>query len=191
MFVEEKTGRSTEPQRDAPAGLALCHISNDPCQTGGQQQNPGPTTRKRGGRRGAKIENPCVGGSIPPPATKNIVHATPTHASGRCLFRRSQSLCPVYFRCQEDARLQGQGCPLIVRSSVVHAISHATQLLSGPEPYSLCAPVLPEPIARVPTSSRRLRPCRNARLIPYTGTHLSPGKMGIPDRPRALFRLRE
>jgi hypothetical protein len=33
-----------------------------------------------------RIENPCVGGSIPPRATKNIPHATPTHASGRCRF---------------------------------------------------------------------------------------------------------
>ena len=88
MFVEEKAGRSAEPRRDAPAGLALCHISNDPCQTGGQQQqNPGPTIRKRGGRRDTKLENPCVGGSIPPRATKNIPQETPTIAGWRfCLW---------------------------------------------------------------------------------------------------------
>ena len=39
-----------------------------------------------------RIENPCVGGSIPPRATKNIVHATPTHASGRCRFRLTPAL---------------------------------------------------------------------------------------------------
>jgi hypothetical protein len=45
-----------------------------------------------------RIENPCVGGSIPPRATKNIVHATPTHASGRCRFKDSPFSYPVYFR---------------------------------------------------------------------------------------------
>ena len=35
----------------------------------------------------AKIENPCVGGSIPPRATKNIVHETPTITGWRfCLW---------------------------------------------------------------------------------------------------------
>jgi hypothetical protein len=29
------------------------------------------------------LENPCVGGSIPPRATKNIVHKTPTIAAWR------------------------------------------------------------------------------------------------------------
>jgi hypothetical protein len=34
-----------------------------------------------------RIENPCVGGSIPPRATKNIVHATPTITGWRfCLW---------------------------------------------------------------------------------------------------------
>jgi hypothetical protein len=45
-----------------------------------------------------RIENPCVGGSIPPRATKNIVHATPAHRSGRCRFCDSHSSAPVYFR---------------------------------------------------------------------------------------------
>ena len=81
-----------------------------------------------------RLENPCVGGSIPSRATNNIVHATPTYVSGRCRFWGSQSLCPVYFRCQDDARPQGQGRPLIVRSPAVHAISQATQMLSGPKP---------------------------------------------------------
>jgi hypothetical protein len=35
----------------------------------------------------AGIGNPCVGGSIPPRATKNIFHATPTHAGWRFGFR--------------------------------------------------------------------------------------------------------
>jgi hypothetical protein len=30
-----------------------------------------------------RIENPCVGGSIPPRATKNILDETPTHAGRR------------------------------------------------------------------------------------------------------------
>jgi hypothetical protein len=34
-----------------------------------------------------RIENPCVGGSIPPRATKNIPSKTPTHAGWRfCLW---------------------------------------------------------------------------------------------------------
>jgi hypothetical protein len=33
-----------------------------------------------------RIENPCVGGSIPPRATKNIVQETPTHAGWRFRF---------------------------------------------------------------------------------------------------------
>ena len=45
-----------------------------------------------------RIENPCVGGSIPPRATKNMPHATPTHASGRCRFLDAQSSHPVHFR---------------------------------------------------------------------------------------------
>ena len=44
------------------------------------------------------FENPCVGGSIPPRATKNIVHVTPTHAGWRCRFWDSHSSCPVYLR---------------------------------------------------------------------------------------------
>ena len=46
---------------------------------------------------GASLENPCVGGSIPPRATKNIVYATPTHASGRCRFWGPQALAPAHF----------------------------------------------------------------------------------------------
>ena len=30
-----------------------------------------------------RIENPCVGGSIPPRATKNLFYDTPTHAGWR------------------------------------------------------------------------------------------------------------
>jgi hypothetical protein len=33
-----------------------------------------------------RLENPCVGGSIPPRATKNIVQETPTHAGWRFRF---------------------------------------------------------------------------------------------------------
>jgi len=44
------------------------------------------------------FENPCVGGSIPPRGTKNIAHATPTHASGRFCFLLSESSCPVHLR---------------------------------------------------------------------------------------------
>ena len=45
------------------------------------------TLASMGGKSvGSRLENPCVGGSIPPRATKNMPHATPTHASGRCRF---------------------------------------------------------------------------------------------------------
>jgi hypothetical protein len=41
-------------------------------------------------RYGAKIENPCVGGSIPPRATKNsaVQNKTPTHAGWRFFYRQ-------------------------------------------------------------------------------------------------------
>ena len=45
-----------------------------------------------------RIENPCVGGSIPPRATKNIPHETPTITGWRFCLWISQSSCPVYFR---------------------------------------------------------------------------------------------
>jgi hypothetical protein len=45
-----------------------------------------------------RIENPCVGGSIPPRATKNIPHETPTITGWRFCFRDRKPSCPVYFR---------------------------------------------------------------------------------------------
>ncbi len=48
--------------------------------------------------RDLKLENPCIGGSIPPRATKDIVHATPTITGWRSCFGDSKSLCPVYFQ---------------------------------------------------------------------------------------------
>jgi hypothetical protein len=45
-----------------------------------------------------RIENPCVGGSIPPRATKNILDETPIHADRRFCFRNGKSSCPVHFR---------------------------------------------------------------------------------------------
>jgi hypothetical protein len=44
------------------------------------------------------IENPCVGGSIPPRATKDIPYRTPTHAGWRFCFGDPQSSCPGHFR---------------------------------------------------------------------------------------------
>src|SRR5690349_24694284 len=45
-----------------------------------------------------RIENPCVGGSIPPRATKNIQAKTPTHAGWRFCFRRQKTSHPVHLR---------------------------------------------------------------------------------------------
>src|SRR5476649_1299851 len=45
-----------------------------------------------------RIENPCVGGSLPPRATKNIPYETPIHADRRFCFQDSESSAPVYFR---------------------------------------------------------------------------------------------
>ena len=39
-----------------------------------------------------RLEDPCVDGSIPPRATKNIVHATPTLTGSCCRFWNPQSL---------------------------------------------------------------------------------------------------
>lgn len=44
------------------------------------------------------MENPYVGGSIPPRATKNISHAMPTHASGHFALVDSQSSAPAHLR---------------------------------------------------------------------------------------------
>jgi pimeloyl-ACP methyl ester carboxylesterase len=43
------------------------------------------------------FENPCVGGSIPPRATKNIPDRTPTLAGWRFCLWMSRSSCPVHF----------------------------------------------------------------------------------------------
>jgi len=47
---------------------------------------------------GTKIENPCVGGSIPPQATKVYLAKTPTHVVGVFVSGDKQSSCPVHFR---------------------------------------------------------------------------------------------
>jgi hypothetical protein len=36
-----------------------------------------------------RIENPCVGGSIPPRATKNMFYKTPIHRDWRFRFRHT------------------------------------------------------------------------------------------------------
>jgi hypothetical protein len=41
------------------------------------------------------FENPCVGGSIPPRATKNMPCTTPIHRDWRCRFWTSQASAPV------------------------------------------------------------------------------------------------
>jgi hypothetical protein len=45
-----------------------------------------------------RIENPCVGGSIPPRATKITLDKTPTHAVGVFVSEYKQSSGPVHFR---------------------------------------------------------------------------------------------
>jgi hypothetical protein len=45
-----------------------------------------------------RIENPCVGGSIPPRATKNIFNKTPTLTGWRFRICHPQILAPVYSR---------------------------------------------------------------------------------------------
>ena len=44
------------------------------------------------------FENPCVGGSIPPRATKELPYKTPTLTGWRFCLSNKKSLCPVYFR---------------------------------------------------------------------------------------------
>jgi len=44
------------------------------------------------------IENPCVGGSIPPQATKVYLAKKPTHAVSFFVSGDKQSSCPVHFR---------------------------------------------------------------------------------------------
>jgi hypothetical protein len=50
-----------------------------------------------------RIENPCVGGSIPPRATKNIPQLTPTITGWRFCLSNKKSLCPVYFRSRPSS----------------------------------------------------------------------------------------
>ena len=45
-----------------------------------------------------RIENPCVGGSIPPQATKIRLAKMPTHAVGFFVSGDKQSSRPVHFR---------------------------------------------------------------------------------------------
>ena len=47
---------------------------------------------------GSGIENPCVGGSIPPQATKVYLAKKPTHAVGFFVSGDEQSSRPVHFR---------------------------------------------------------------------------------------------
>jgi hypothetical protein len=45
-----------------------------------------------------EIENPCVGGSIPPQATSVFLAKKPTHPVGFFVYGDKQSSCPVHFR---------------------------------------------------------------------------------------------
>ena len=54
------------------------------------------------------FENPCVGGSIPPRATKNIPHETPTITGWRCCLWAAQSSCPVYFWYSKQTATLGE-----------------------------------------------------------------------------------
>ena len=67
-------------------------------EPGGQQQNFGPQHLWRRSWRGATFENPCVGGSILPRATKNIPHETLAITGWRFCLLNSQSSCPVHVR---------------------------------------------------------------------------------------------
>ena len=53
------------------------------------------------------IENPCVGASIPLRATKNIVHATLTHAIGVVVYGLDRPSCPVNFWSRAQDQLAG------------------------------------------------------------------------------------
>jgi hypothetical protein len=60
--------------------------------------------------RAPGIENPCVGGSIPPQATKVYLAKKPTHAVGFFVSGYKQSSCPVHFRA---AAFPGKLPPLL------------------------------------------------------------------------------
>lgn len=61
--------------------------------------------------RDVEIENPCVGGSIPPRATKNISARTPTHRGWRFCFHSRQPSWPVCFRRRSATRLGATALP--------------------------------------------------------------------------------
>lgn len=61
-------------------------------------------------------KNPCVGGSIQPQATTNIVHATPTDASGRYCYR------------ERGPRIRSISCQMLIPTA---RIRYAFQFLRG------------------------------------------------------------
>ena len=65
------------------------------------------------------IENPCVGGSIPPQATKVYLAKKPTHAVGFFVSGDKQSSCPIYFRVVAFSGKLPFTSSLIVASSQV------------------------------------------------------------------------
>jgi hypothetical protein len=62
------------------------------------------------------IENPCVGGSIPPRATKIRLTKKPAHAVGFFVSQVQKSLCPVYFRAAAFFGKRPPLLPLSMRS---------------------------------------------------------------------------
>ena len=64
------------------------------------------------------FENPCVGGSIPPRATKNTPCTTPIHRDWRCRFWTSQASPPVNVHFAHPSIQHGKlMCPGRVRST--------------------------------------------------------------------------
>ena len=95
-----------------------------------------------------RIENPCVGGSIPPRATKNFVHETPTHAGWRFCFRHAKQAHTDRTGSTESPKLPtARTWPIKSTTRPPQPIPEAAQL--GPPaqrnrtPVRPCAPPLP------------------------------------------------
>jgi hypothetical protein len=90
--------------------------------------------------RDAGIENPCVGGSIPPRATKNIPHQTPTHVGWRFCFRNRQSSRPVHFRYRH--RRRADNSPQARKHSLSLSLSSTAQEILRNQMTVMAEPML-------------------------------------------------
>src|SRR5450830_1628066 len=82
-----------------------------------------------------RIENPCVGGSLPPRATKNIPSKTPTHAGWRFCFERRKPHGGPF-------PVQSSGASSSRSHHIVHLCKLNTLHRTGIAPRELAVPLM-------------------------------------------------